>query len=224
MPNPTSKNCCAEQDIRLEWTRSGFRLHISCLFLRSSLAGACVSFSLGGTITTKTGNPLIVFYVAIAIHVAVFIYAVSVLPETFPKEKRNALSHMHPEPSTDGFPATTRSASLLIFDPLKMLIPTRKLDGTRNWRLAWCAMHAFVFMAAHSYASAAWLVIATSKYHLTPADVSSTNSFRFGLILFTPDWYLPHRYFHQQYDRLGADCPTTGSLFASVLPPENRPF
>lgn len=28
----------------------------------------------------------------------------------------------------------------------------------------------FVFMSAHAYASVAWLVLATSRYHLTPAD------------------------------------------------------
>jgi len=132
--------------------------------------GVCVSFSLGGTITTKTGNPLIVFYMAAAIYVATFIYVVSVLPESFPEEKRTALSHMCLEPSTDGLPAATRSASLLIFEPLKILMPTRRLDGTRNRRLAWCATHTFVFITAGAYTSAAWMVLATTKYHLTPAD------------------------------------------------------
>ncbi|KAF8553674.1 MFS general substrate transporter [Imleria badia] len=127
--------------------------------------GTCVSFALGGSITTNTGNPVIVFYMAIAIYVATFIYVASFLPETFSEEKRSALSRMRPD--MDGLPATT---SLHIFEPLKMLLPTRRMDGTRNWRLTWCAAHTFLFMVAHSYASAAWLVIATSKYHFTPAD------------------------------------------------------
>ena len=186
--NPTLKNCCAEQDSRLGWARSrSISLADFAPFLRSSLAGVCVSFALGGSVTTKTENPLIVFYVAVAIYVATFIYTVSVLPETFPEEKRNALSRMCPELSqaTDGLPAATCSASLLIFEPLKILIPNRRWDGTRNWRLAWCAAHTFVFMAASAYTPAAWLVLATSKYHLTPADVSTninTELFRFKLI------------------------------------------
>ncbi|KAH0832310.1 major facilitator superfamily domain-containing protein [Lanmaoa asiatica] len=128
--------------------------------------GACISFAMGGIVTTKTGNPLIVFYIAAAIFAATLIYVVSVLPESFPEEKRNALSRMGPELVIDGLPTT----SFLIFEPLKMLIPTRKLDGSRNWRLAWCATHTFVFMAADTYAAPAWLVLATSKYHLTPTD------------------------------------------------------
>lgn len=132
----------------------------------------------------KTGNPLIVFFMASAIYVATFIYVVSVLPESFPEEKRNALSLMCPEPSIDGHPATTRLPPLLIFEPLKMLIPTRKLDGTRNWRLTWCAAHIFIFTTASAYTSAAWLVLATSKYHFTPADVSTNiERFRFKLNL-----------------------------------------
>lgn len=188
-------------------------------FLRSSLTGTCISFALGGTVTTKTGNLLIVFYVSAAIFVATLIYVVSVLPESFPKEKRNALSLMRPEPSFQG-PFTT---PLLIFEPLRMLIPTRKLDGARNWRLVWCATHAFVFTVANAYASTAWLVLASSKYHLTPADVStSIKLFRCKLILFTLDWFFPHGRRSQQHDHLDADCPASYPLFASVLQPKNQ--
>ncbi|KAG8214857.1 MFS general substrate transporter [Butyriboletus roseoflavus] len=128
--------------------------------------GTCISFALGGSITTKTGNPLIVFYMAAAILVATFTYVISVLPESFPEEKRNALSLMRPEPSVERL----STAPLYIFKPLKMFIPTRKLDGTRNWRLVWCAVHTFVFVVANAYSPAAWLILFTSKYHLTPAD------------------------------------------------------
>lgn len=110
---------------------------------------------------------------AAAIFFATFIYVTSFLPESFPEERRIALSHMHPEHSNNGSPPTTRLASLHVFKPLKLLIPTPRLDGTRNWRFTWCATHTFVFMVASEYALTAWLVLATSKYHLTPADVSS---------------------------------------------------
>ncbi|KAN0087881.1 Major facilitator superfamily domain containing protein [Tylopilus felleus] len=132
--------------------------------------GTCISYALGGFITTKTGNPLIVFYAAAAILAVTLIYVIAFLPESFSEEKRNAASRMLSEPSMDGSSETTRFASLHIFEPLKMLIPTRSLDGTRNWRLVWCAVHLFLFMAANAYIGAAWLVLATSKYHLTPAE------------------------------------------------------
>ncbi|KAF8553677.1 hypothetical protein OG21DRAFT_1485253 [Imleria badia] len=116
------------------------------LSLRPSLAGTCVSFTLGGSVTTKTGNPVIVFYMATAIYVATFINIASFLTESFPQERRSALSRMHPKPSIDDW------TGLAIGD------------------YAWCATHTFVFMAANAYASTAWLVFARSKYHLTPAD------------------------------------------------------
>ena len=131
------------------------------------------------------------FYMATAIFAATFIYVASFLPETFPEEKRSALARIRPD--MGGHPATTRFASLHIFEPLKMLLPARRTDGTRNWRITWCAAHTFLFTVAHSYASAAWLVLATSKYHFTPADVSNINTSCFKLIMFASDRSFPHR-------------------------------
>lgn len=171
------KNCCTEQDIRLVRARSASHPPTSPS-LTLSLAAASISFTLGGSITTKTGNPLIVFHASTVLLAAAFVYVASYLPESFPEEKRNALSSMRPECSVDGVPATTRFAVLHIFEPFKMIIPTRRSDGTRNWRLAWCAAHIFVFTVASSYATDACLVLATTIYHLTPEDVSRVNSFR----------------------------------------------
>ena len=108
------------------------------------------------------------FYIASAIFIATFIYVIFALPETFPEEKRDALSRMRQD-----IPKVTRlDAFLSIFDPLKLLIPHTS-GGTRNWRLTWCASHNFVFTTAHGYIWAAWFVLVSSKYHLTPADVSA---------------------------------------------------
>ena len=130
---------------------------------------------------------------AIAIYIAMWIYIVHFLPESFPEKKRNALSRMHSKSSIDEFSATNYFPFLHIFEPLKMLIPTRRMDGTCNWRLTWFAAHTFLFTVANSYATSAWLVLATSKYHFTPADVSGINSFRSRLILFSLDRSFPHR-------------------------------
>lgn len=110
---------------------------------------------------------------AAAIFMVTFIYVFSFLPESFPEDKRNALSRMRSEPAIDGLPAAALFASSWhIFEPLKTLIPSRKQDGSRNWRLAWCAAHTFMFAAANAYAASAWLILVTSKYHLNPAQVS----------------------------------------------------
>ena len=123
-------------------------LAYSAPLLRPFLSGTCISFALGGTVT-RTGNPVIPFYMATAIYVATFIYIAVFLPESFPQEKINALSNPGQEPSGNVHPTTTRSAD--IFEPLKMLVPGRRLDGTRNRRLAWCAAHVFLFTVVHSY-------------------------------------------------------------------------
>ena len=152
-----------------------------------------------------------------------FIYVLSVLPESFPEEKRNALSRMRTDSSIH---PTTRLASFFhIFEPLKMLVPTRTLGGARNWRLTWCAVHTFVFMTANHYAPTAWLVLATSIYHLTPADVStSTNRTLYKLIFFALDWYFLHHRHCQWHDRPGCDRSTARSFFASILQPKNHTF
>ncbi|KAG9315482.1 major facilitator superfamily domain-containing protein [Chiua virens] len=135
--------------------------------------GTCISFFFGGSITMKTGNPLIVFYIAAALFAATFIYVVSVLPESFPKEKRVALSQMRQDSesvSGELSSVTLLSSFSLIFEPLKMLVPIRRLDGTRNWRLAWCGLHTLLFTTSFIYTAIGWLVIATSVHHLTPAQ------------------------------------------------------
>lgn len=195
-------------------------MHLA-FFLRLSFVGASIPLALGGSITTKTGNPLIVYYIAAAMFISAFIYVGFALPESFPEEKRNALSRMRQQPSTHHI--ITRLASFFrVFEPLKLLVPVRTTSGTRNWRLTWCALHMLVFVTAGSYASSAWLVLATSKYHFTPADVS--NSIHVSLcrlIYFTPDWSFPHHRHCQRRDYLGGDCPTARSPFASVLLPKN---
>ncbi|KAF8133298.1 major facilitator superfamily domain-containing protein [Boletus edulis] len=169
--------------------------------------GTCISFALGGTITTKTGNPLIVFHLATAIYVATFIYVISALPESFPEEKRNALLRMRPEPSDDRQPAPTRFAFLHIFEPLRLLIPSRRLDGSHNWRLAWCAIHTLLLMVASSYAWTALMVLATSKYHLSPQDTGffftslSVSRTIFLMVIVPPLLRFLRSYYHRKIIR-----------------------
>ena len=196
----------------------------SYIFVTLTLSGNCIPLVLGGSITTTTGNPLVVFYIAAAIFTFISIYVVSVLPETFPEDERNTVSCMHSEPSVNGVPKTTRLSSiLLVFQPLKMLVPTRSLGKNHNWRLTWFAVHSFVFVTAHHNSSSAWFVLMTSKFHLTPADVSiDINWSRCKLNFFNIEWDFLHRCYWQQHVGLGSHCSSTYSLFASILQPTSR--
>ncbi|KIJ62966.1 hypothetical protein HYDPIDRAFT_41647 [Hydnomerulius pinastri MD-312] len=133
--------------------------------------GSCISFALGGFLTSKTNNPLIVFYLANGLFVATFLYVAFFLPESFPKEKREELQRLRISQSDESSNTSGISSCLLVvFEPLKSILPSHKPDGTRNWRLFWCAVHIFVVMLANTYAGAGWLVIATTKYHLDAAQ------------------------------------------------------
>ncbi|KAF9219153.1 MFS general substrate transporter [Gyrodon lividus] len=145
--------------------------------------GTCVSFALGGFVTTKTHNPLIVYYLAAALFVTTFTYVAFVLPESFPKDKRDKLRRLGQERSDDGSPTSTHgSFLLLVLEPLKSLIPSHASKGTHNWRLFWCAVHILIVTTANSYAAGGWLVIVTTKYHFTSVQtglfltIASTSS------------------------------------------------
>ncbi|KAH7885072.1 MFS general substrate transporter [Phlebopus sp. FC_14] len=130
--------------------------------------GATISFALGGLITTKTNNPLIVYYLSCLLFVATFLYVFFFLPESFPKEKRDELRRRRLAETADGHQPPT--SSLLFFEPLKVLIPSYRPDGGRNWRLVWCAVHIFIVMTATTYAGMGFVVLVTTKYHLTPVQ------------------------------------------------------
>ncbi|KIJ14989.1 hypothetical protein PAXINDRAFT_155853 [Paxillus involutus ATCC 200175] len=105
--------------------------------------------------------------------VATFAYVAFVLPEAFPRRKRDELRRLEREQRDNGSATTTRgsgstSVFLVVLEPLKSLVPRRKSDGTRNWRLLWCAVHTLVVTTANIYVVPAWFVIVTTKYHFTP--------------------------------------------------------
>ena len=142
-----------------------------------SCAGGALSFSLGGLITPWFNNVTRVYIVSIVMHALICIYIVAVLPESFPRHKREELRR---EREAEAASASSRSpfrkalASVAtVFEPLKQLKPTRNhVTGRRNWRLVYCACYIFTVMIADGYATNSMLIYFTTHYKYGPAEVS----------------------------------------------------
>ncbi|KAG1728590.1 MFS general substrate transporter [Suillus paluster] len=135
--------------------------------------GQVVSFAIGGLITTKTNDPLIVYYISISILGAMFVYVSAFLPESFPEEKRNELRHQRLAQQKNTRQNSSNrliSAIAVAFEPLKQLVPTRNADGRRNWRVVYCAIHIIIATLANSYAPVSLLLLYTTKYSYNPAQ------------------------------------------------------
>jgi hypothetical protein len=139
--------------------------------------GQAVSFAIGGLITTKTNDPLIVYYICIAVLGMTSIYVSALLPESFAKEKRDELRRQRLAQQNmeagahHNYLNRLTSMLALAFEPLKQLIPTRKPDGKLNWRVAFCAIHIIIAMLADTYAPVALLLLYTTKYGYSPSQV-----------------------------------------------------
>jgi MFS family permease len=138
--------------------------------------GQTVSFGIGGLVTTKTNDPLIVYYISNFLLVATFVYVLAFLPESFPEESRNELRRQRLAQQNVEASARRNLLSRLIstitiaFEPLRQLVPGRKADGRRNWRVFYCAIHVTIAMLAESYAPAALLLLYITKYNYDPAQ------------------------------------------------------
>lgn len=110
-----------------------------------------------------------------------FVYVSAFLPESFPKGKRDELRRQRlakqdMEASTHHNPLNRIISMIAVaFEPLKQLAPTRRMDGTRNWRVAICAIHIIIAALGETYAPVALLLLYTTKYNYNPAQVCRTT-------------------------------------------------
>jgi hypothetical protein len=138
--------------------------------------GQAFSFAIGGLVTTQTDDPLIVYYISIFVLGAIFVYVLAFLPESFPEEKRDELRRRRLAQQNVETSARRNLSSRLIstiaiaFEPLKQLIPARKADGRKNWRVVYCAIHITIAMLASSYVPASLLLLYTTKYSYNAAQ------------------------------------------------------
>ncbi|KAJ7104122.1 MFS general substrate transporter [Mycena belliarum] len=141
--------------------------------------GSALSFTLGGTITTRADNVQPVYFVAAAIWSSVLIYSWAFLPESFPKARREELRReredqartavlAHPE---DAKPWAVQHKLAVFFEPLQQLKPRHDpVTGRSNWRLVYCAVHIFFAEIGGAYAVSALVIHLTSHYDYTPQD------------------------------------------------------
>ncbi|KAJ7449238.1 MFS general substrate transporter [Mycena latifolia] len=128
--------------------------------------GSALSFTIGGTITTRSARDLPVFYTAGAIWVALFAYIVLLVPESFPPHKRAELRRALA--AADEGKSWARRTLLPVLEPLAQLKPT---TGPRRWRLALCAAHVFLVDLGGGYAATALIVYLTAVQRYTPQDM-----------------------------------------------------
>ncbi|KAJ6572646.1 major facilitator superfamily domain-containing protein [Mycena sp. CBHHK59/15] len=151
---------------------------LSALWGWASLGGA-LSFTVGGTITTRADNARPVYYVATAIWTSALIYIWAVLPESFPKARREELRRQREERARNASlenpgaqkPGAVAAKLTLIFEPLQQLKPRRDpVTGKSNWRLVYCAIHIFFAEIGGAYATSALVIHLTTHYNYTPQD------------------------------------------------------
>ncbi|KAJ7038576.1 MFS general substrate transporter [Mycena alexandri] len=161
-----------------------------------SALGSVLSFSAGGTITTRTGNLLAVYFIAGALWIVGLLYVWLLLPESFPKAKREELRLQRQVQNERDAPRRGALRRLLarpaaVLAPLKHLAPARDPGtGKRNWRLFLCAVHMFFAGLGGGYAVASLVTIVTSLYQYTPREtgyiltaLSGTNMFVLTLLI-----------------------------------------
>ncbi|KAJ7912561.1 MFS general substrate transporter [Mycena leptocephala] len=134
-----------------------------------SALGSVLSFSVGGTITTRGGNLLAVYFVAGALWMAGLLYVWLVLPESFPKSKREALRLERARRQSEQTARRWRALSR---------------TGRRNWRLILCAVHMFFAGLGSGYAVPSLVTIVTSLYQYTPAETGYTLTALSGTNMF----------------------------------------
>ncbi|KAJ7485187.1 MFS general substrate transporter [Mycena galericulata] len=173
-----------------------------------SALGSVLSFSVGGTITTRSGNLLLVYFGAGALWTCALLYIWLLLPESFPKAKRDELRLKHLSESDQ--PRTGRWRRFItmltsFLERLKHCRPARDPQtGRRNWRLVICTVHMFFAGLGSGYAIPSLVTIVTSIYHYTPEEtgytltaLSATNMFVLtiaipALVRVLRPWYTRH--------------------------------
>ncbi|KAJ7653209.1 MFS general substrate transporter [Mycena polygramma] len=137
-----------------------------------STLGSAISFTIGGTITTRSDRDLPVYYTAAAIWVALFAYIYFLVPESFPKYKRDELRRALASATQDGSPKNwLRRKVQPILEPLAQIKPIRSPEtSTPDWRLVFCAIHIFLVDLGGGYGTTALIVYLTAVQRYTPQE------------------------------------------------------
>ncbi|KAF7361353.1 MFS general substrate transporter [Mycena sanguinolenta] len=165
-----------------------------------AVLGSVISFSIGGTITTRGGNGSST--------------CGSFSPESFPKAKRDALraERQREQASRDGrWGILSRIAAVLA--PLKLLKPAPDPQtGRQNWRLLICGVHMFLVGLGGGYAVASLVTIITSLYQYKPEETGYMLTALSGASMLVLTFAIPFliRVLRPLYRRSSAQSATAG--------------
>ncbi|KAJ7771211.1 major facilitator superfamily domain-containing protein [Mycena olivaceomarginata] len=170
-----------------------------------STLGSALSFTIGGTITTRSGQDLPVYCVAGAIWIVLFVYICLLVPESFPKHKRDELRRSLASTS-EGLPVESwlRSVVRPILEPLSQIKPIRNPQtGMRNWRLVLCAIHVLLADLGGGYGATALIVYLTTVQRYTPQETgyALTTLNLVGVVILTIVIPYSVRYLRPRYTR-----------------------
>ncbi|KAF7368867.1 MFS general substrate transporter [Mycena venus] len=134
--------------------------------------GSALSFTIGGTITTRSDQDLPVYYVACAIWIALYVYIYLLVPESFPKYKRDELRRARTSAAQELPPRSWLCSKVQpILEPLAQIKPTLNPEtGARNWRMVLCAVHIFLVDLGGGYRATALIVYLTAVQRYTPQE------------------------------------------------------
>ncbi|KAK7040861.1 hypothetical protein VNI00_009457 [Paramarasmius palmivorus] len=162
------------------WAQLGEYIDLLCVIeMLNDFIGDGISFLAGGNITTLTNKILPVYYVSATIQGVALMYIAFILPESFPREKREALRREREEEAARiaasrahmSLPQRIAATIGSNLGPLKNLKPTyNEHTGRRNWRLIILSIHILLAMASAGHIGAALVIYLTSIYNYKPAD------------------------------------------------------
>lgn len=135
-----------------------------------SILGGAVSFSLGGLITKRADNVLVVYCLSAGMLAALGAYVFFVVPESFTRDRREALRRQRAEAQRASGSSSWRRL-VAPFEPLKQFRPARNpRTGRRNWRLFYCAVHIFAAQLADAYGAVSIVLYLTARFDYKPSE------------------------------------------------------
>ncbi|KAF5373538.1 hypothetical protein D9758_000903 [Tetrapyrgos nigripes] len=128
-----------------------------------TVTGGAIAFSIGGTLTSRSHNALLVFWVSLTIMFLNFLFVLFIVPESFSKDRRIELRREREEQQAKRASNSRRLDSAL--GPFQQLKPTiNSQTGRRNWRLVLCAVHGFLTELGTSAAVTNMVTYVTAIY------------------------------------------------------------
>jgi hypothetical protein len=136
--------------------------------------GRVPAFTIGGLITSKTGNPTIIFYASGSVTLFMTILVALFIPESLSPEKK---AQIRLEQQQEAENRNQWTAIFVPFRQLGLLLPFKDpKTGKRKTRLFLLSLGYFCGTFGSAYIGQALLIYAIARFHFNVEDVSSFPS------------------------------------------------